>query len=419
MSDAPEPYVRRNANDLIRAADWNDIQIKTRQEFRTHTHTGGAQGTKLTGEAIDPSTSLTVQNATVSGTLRVRARELLAEIDAITAKIAALQTAGGAGATALADKELRLRVATDGNHALRYAGGSQPFAGLNTDGPALYGYSGGVLGTTAGQQSAALSWDTSTVTVDHELRLGNSDTYFARTDHRHTGRGNQAGMAAIENDGGIYQALMILGRAVQTNPLRRIVKLYDMLEIYGSANDANNPVLRAHHSNGAAIVELGATRGPYGGDSVYGLPNLWLDARDRVIIKPGYSSSGFDVAERFPAAMPVRSGEVVIYDSDRGAVMPCVRTGDPRVVGIVSQAPACILGLEENEPPVALCGRVPCKVDADIAPIAPGDLLTTSPTRGHAQKAADPSQAVGAIIGKALEARDSGRGEILVFVSIQ
>ncbi|HJS85703.1 MAG TPA: hypothetical protein VJ779_09595, partial [Acetobacteraceae bacterium] len=70
-------------------------------------------------------------------------------------------------------------------------------------------------------------------------------------------------------------------------------------------------------------------------------------------------------------------------------------------------------------PPVALCGRVPCKVDADIAPIAPGDLLTTSPTRGHAQKAADPSQAVGAIIGKALEARDSGRGEILVFVSIQ
>ena len=44
-----------------------------------------------------------------------------------------------------------------------------------------------------------------------------------------------------------------------------------------------------------------------------------------------------------------------------------------------------------------------CKVDADIAPIEPGDLLTTSPTKGHAQKALDPDQAAGSIVGKALE----------------
>ena len=88
-------------------------------------------------------------------------------------------------------------------------------------------------------------------------------------------------------------------------------------------------------------------------------------------------------------------------------------------MGIVSEAAAFILGAEAHEPAVALCGRVPCKVDADIAPIAPGDLLTTSATPGHAQKADDPAQAAGAIIGKALEARDRGRGEILVLVSMQ
>ena len=35
-----------------------------------------------------------------------------------------------------------------------------------------------------------------------------------------------------------------------------------------------------------------------------------------------------------------------------------------------------------------------CKVDADIAPIQIGDLLTTSPTKGHAQKVLDPSKAI-------------------------
>jgi len=461
MSDTPEPYVRRNANDLIRAADWNDIQIKTREELRTHTHAGGAQGVKLTGDAIDPAASLTVQNATIGARLTVRARELLAEIDTITARVTALQTASVArsanGGIALADKELLLRAPNDANHGLRYAGSGQPFASLNTDGPALYGYSGGVLGTTSGQQRAALSWDvnggvsiggrvgigtgvstnqldisngarsgthganlalyatvnsaaagggvefrhlngtqgigfghntiyatgsnpdqdltlqprgTGSLTVTSGLRLGNSDLYFTRTDHNHTGIGNTAGFAAIENSSQ-HNALMILGRSVTTSPLRRVVMLWDFLLINGN-------------------LEVSGT----------------------------INAKKFDIAERFPAAEALRAGDVVVFDSGSGTITPCERTTDTRVVGIVSEAAGLILGDEPEQPAIALCGRVPCKVDADIAPIAPGDLLTTSPTRGHAQKA-DPARATGAIIGKALEGRDSGRGEILVFVSMQ
>lgn len=59
-----------------------------------------------------------------------------------------------------------------------------------------------------------------------------------------------------------------------------------------------------------------------------------------------------------------------------------------------------------------------CKVDADIAPIALGDLLTTSPTRGHAQKVTEPGRAIGAILGKALGALESGKGKIPVLVSL-
>jgi hypothetical protein len=60
-----------------------------------------------------------------------------------------------------------------------------------------------------------------------------------------------------------------------------------------------------------------------------------------------------------------------------------------------------------------------CKVDADIAPIKVGDLLTTSPTPGHAQKVLDSSKAVGAILGKALGSLKKGKGKIPVLVMLQ
>ena len=60
-----------------------------------------------------------------------------------------------------------------------------------------------------------------------------------------------------------------------------------------------------------------------------------------------------------------------------------------------------------------------CKVDADIAPIAVGDLLTTSPTKGHAQKVLDFEKATGAIIGKALKSLEKYKGKIPILVMLQ
>lgn len=60
-----------------------------------------------------------------------------------------------------------------------------------------------------------------------------------------------------------------------------------------------------------------------------------------------------------------------------------------------------------------------CKVDADLGAIAVGDLLTTSPTRGHAQKVLEPSRAIGAIVGKALAALESGRATMPVLITLQ
>ena len=60
-----------------------------------------------------------------------------------------------------------------------------------------------------------------------------------------------------------------------------------------------------------------------------------------------------------------------------------------------------------------------CKVDADIAPVRAGDLLTTSTTAGHAQKVLDVAKATGSIVGKALGSLSKGKGKIPILVLLQ
>jgi hypothetical protein len=66
---------------------------------------------------------------------------------------------------------------------------------------------------------------------------------------------------------------------------------------------------------------------------------------------------------------------------------------------------------------VALIGIVACKVDAGYGDIRIGDLLTTSPTPGHAMRADAP--AAGTVLGKALEPLEAGIGRIRVLVMLR
>ncbi len=69
--------------------------------------------------------------------------------------------------------------------------------------------------------------------------------------------------------------------------------------------------------------------------------------------------------------------------------------------------------------PVALSGRVYCYVDATENPVKPGDLMTTSDTPGYAMKVVDHTRALGAILGKAMSPLESGKGLVLILVSLQ
>jgi hypothetical protein len=137
--------------------------------------------------------------------------------------------------------------------------------------------------------------------------------------------------------------------------------------------------------------------------------------------------AGADVAERFPVSEPVESGMVVAIDPDRpGGLQLCRQAYDRRVAGVVSGAgdlaPGAVLGHlpgQEEALPIALTGRVWVHCDADVAPIQPGDLLTTAATPGHAARVLDYERAQGAVIGKAMTPLAEGRGLVLVLVSLQ
>jgi hypothetical protein len=133
---------------------------------------------------------------------------------------------------------------------------------------------------------------------------------------------------------------------------------------------------------------------------------------------------GADIAEEFAARGQLEPGSVVVAvgpDEVTAAAVPL----DRRVVGVVSGGgdfrTALHLGIrpEAGRVPVAVFGRVSCRVDARCQAIRTGDLLTTSATAGYAVRVDDPAAAAGAIFGKALAALASGTGVIPVLLTLR
>jgi len=134
-----------------------------------------------------------------------------------------------------------------------------------------------------------------------------------------------------------------------------------------------------------------------------------------------------DCAEDFDVAggEEIEPGTVAVLNQE-GALQQSQDAYDKRVAGVVAGASGYSPGItldkrqpQDNRIPVALLGKVYCKVDAEHSPVEVGDLLTTSSTPGHAMKADDLLKAFGAVIGKALRPLREGQDLIPVLVALQ
>lgn len=136
---------------------------------------------------------------------------------------------------------------------------------------------------------------------------------------------------------------------------------------------------------------------------------------------------GSDLAEKFEVEDETKPGMIVAIDAKNAGRLTISRGAyNRRVAGVISGANNLSAGMilpnladAKNVQPVALSGRVWVYCDATKNAIQPGDLLTTSATPGHAMKVVNHTRAQGAIIGKAMTELKSGKGLVLVLVTLQ
>jgi hypothetical protein len=179
-----------------------------------------------------------------------------------------------------------------------------------------------------------------------------------------------------------------------------------------SKNPNHGGVVGINTGGGTAVYGKGQTAGFFEGD---------VEVTGDIRLTNADCAEDFDVA----GTETIEPGTVMVL-SEEGVLQPSDRPYDRRVAGIVSGAggykPGIVLDKQpagRNRSPIALLGKVFCKVDAAAAPVEVGDLLTTSETPGHAMKAGDPAKAFGAVIGKALRPLVQGRGLVPVLIALQ
>jgi hypothetical protein len=189
----------------------------------------------------------------------------------------------------------------------------------------------------------------------------------------------------------------------------------ETLTLQASEVAGNGAQIVLRKSDGTATVVLDADQGGEG----------------RITTQVLQITGGADLSEQFDinsASHTLEPGMIVSIDPENpGELKLTTHAFDRNVAGIVSGAggvkPGMLMGqvgtAANGKHPVALTGRVYCQVDASHGAIRPGDLITTSDTPGHGMKATNPAQAQGAIIGKAMTALESGKGLVLVLVSLQ
>lgn len=209
----------------------------------------------------------------------------------------------------------------------------------------------------------------------------------------------------------------------------------------GLGGNGSIGTLDVFDANTRITIRIGSAQGPgrigLGGNGSAGVLDVFDSSTHQTIRIDGETGdiqvngdirlTNADCAEDFDISETERiePGMVMILGED-GKLEQSHTAYDKRVAGVVSGAgdykPGIVLDRQESgntRQPIALLGKVFCRVDAEHGAIEIGDLLTTSPTPGHAMKADDPVKAFGAVIGKALRPLKAGHGLIPILIALQ
>ncbi|MFH1128305.1 MAG: hypothetical protein V1699_02715 [Candidatus Omnitrophota bacterium] len=186
--------------------------------------------------------------------------------------------------------------------------------------------------------------------------------------------------------------------------------------------DSVNDIVQIGTDTGGYVLNLGES----GSVGIGGAPRAadQLAVYGRVSTNfPGGGTKqmfSFDLAEDISSRGDVEASDVVIIDArNNQCVVKSKKPYDSAVAGIVSLSPAFHIAMPDGKTPLALAGRVLCKVTTENGPINRGDLLVTSSKPGYAMKGDPGKIQIGTVLGKAMEPLEKGEGKITVLVTLQ
>lgn len=199
------------------------------------------------------------------------------------------------------------------------------------------------------------------------------------------------------------------------------------IDIY---NSVDQPALRIEASAGTNLIEAYNTGTGTATGLIFRVERGTGDVyADGSFYGAGFATGAADVAEHISVSEPVEPGDVVEIDPDNPGYFRKARGPYSRLVaGVISTDPGVRLGgtfdpseeqWTDGRPLLALAGRVPVKATTEGGPIQVGDLLVASSRPGYAMRCSDPTSAVGAVIGKALEPLKEGEGIIMAQVTLR
>ncbi len=231
-----------------------------------------------------------------------------------------------------------------------------------------------------------------------------------------TGHSGVAGVNEAGNGSGVYGRSMrasgVYGESAEYNGVLGVSKAIGHSGVAGVNDEGDGFGVYARSRNIGVLAQGDRLAGYFEGD---------VEVTGDIRLTNADCAEDFDIVE----TEAIESGSVMVL-GEEGALHQSHQAYDKRVAGVISGAgnykPGLVLDKQherQNRKPLALLGKVFCKVDAHFVPIEVGDLLTTSDTPGHAMKADDPMKAFGAVIGKALRPLKEGQGLIPILIALQ
>jgi hypothetical protein len=320
---------------------------------------------------------------------------------------------------------MRLMGAQDNTQAfIRFGNTNTSTLGVSGSGPLSWGgvlnVTGNILGATAsfgainstGYINTTANLSAAVINAGSIGTVGAvTSTGFINTSGNVSGAvvlaGSLTSTGFINTSGNVSGAVVLAGSLTSTGFINTsgnvsgAVVLAGSLTSTGFINTSGN-VSAAIGSFNSITVRAAVTAIANGGTS--GVGNIGATgATFNTVFAKATTAQYADLAEVYTSDQQYPGGTVVVFGGE-SEVTQSHSSHDIRIAGVVSTNPAYLMNHDAVGVPVALQGRVPCRV---LGPVSKGDRVVASHIAGVAQ-VLDPQQyQPGCIIGKALQAIDS------------